>query len=354
MKIGFMSFFKDGRISGPSQSVTSLARYIRQSGLHDCSIFTSCTTEAPFYLNGEKIKALGDAELSCGEFDVFVLCGIYDVALYKFSRRLKSLGIPYVVSARGNLMLPALNKSLFKKRLAFFLYVNRFLNDCSALHFLTHEEYENSKKIPKKIILSPNGVRAQFDPEDFNIKSNEMIFIGRLDVPHKGIDVLLESVAKLRSFLKSSGWKVKLYGPDCNGGREFIEKYLKEESIDDFVSLHSAVTGEDKWAALKKAKIFVNLSRYEGQPQAVLEAMSAGCFPIVTRWNNIEEFVVGAGGSVVEMDVSEICKSIEKYVSLSERLTSEKYFSLHEAVKSSYDWEVIAQEFSKQLEEIVA
>ena len=75
---------------------------------------------------------------------------------------------------------------------------------------------------------------------------------------------------------------------------------------DDFY-YGGVVTGADKWRVLAENDVFLLPSKYEGLPMALLEAMAAGCVPVVSNVGSIATVVEdGVNGVFVnENDVAE-------------------------------------------------
>lgn len=122
------------------------------------------------------------------------------------------------------------------------------------------------KKIPIKII--PNSVRdVKLYPE---IKRENIILaVGRLNDYLKGFDLLLESIA----LLENKDWELHIAGGDEDG--DSLKEQARRLGIRDRVKFLGKVKDIDKCYA--KAGIFVIPSRSEGFPNALLEAMAAGC-----------------------------------------------------------------------------
>jgi glycosyltransferase involved in cell wall biosynthesis len=97
--------------------------------------------------------------------------------------------------------------------------------------------------------------------------------VGRL-TSQKGFDILIKSFVKLAA--KHPDWRLVIYGegPD----RAFLEKLRDDSSCGDRISLPGLTS--DVQAALGKASLFALPSRFEGYPNALLEALSAS-LPVV-------------------------------------------------------------------------
>lgn len=66
--------------------------------------------------------------------------------------------------------------------------------------------------------------------------------------------------------------------------KDYFESYIKENGLEEYVTYHGIVGGEQKRKLLKECYIFALPTRYpnEGQPISILEAMGNGMFIITT------------------------------------------------------------------------
>ena len=83
---------------------------------------------------------------------------------------------------------------------------------------------------------------------------------------------------------------------------------VKDNQIEDLISLNPEITGEDKEAELLDADIFIQTSRHEGMPMGILEAMSYGLPCIVTEGTSLKEAVncncMGWGADISVADIT--------------------------------------------------
>lgn len=75
--------------------------------------------------------------------------------------------------------------------------------------------------------------------------------------------------------------------------KAYFESYVKNNSLEDYVTYHGIVGGETKRNLLKECYIFALPTRYpnEGQPISILEAMGNGMFIITTDHAGILDIV---------------------------------------------------------------
>lgn len=126
---------------------------------------------------------------------------------------------------------------------------------------------ESGIQIPqrKEIIFNPIG--GEFSNQCL-VRENIILSVGRID-SKKGHDLLLKAWAKSQPY----GWKLWIAGEGVN--KEMYIKLAQDLQINSQVEFLGNV--KDVNALLNRAKIFVLSSRVEGFPNALCEAMLAGC-----------------------------------------------------------------------------
>jgi len=127
----------------------------------------------------------------------------------------------------------------------------------------------------------PNGIPldriercgpADNAPDSDSLRNaRRILYAGRL-VPLKNVASLLDAVALLRRITPA-------HLVLCGDGpqRAELEGRARELNITEQVRFLGHVEPETVWAHMKRAAVFVNLSRFEGCPNAVQEAMACRC-----------------------------------------------------------------------------
>jgi len=153
------------------------------------------------------------------------------------------------------------------------------------------DEYSFAPLAPRMTLLE-NGA----DVDELAIRGavekdpKTLLFVGRL-ATNKAIDDLLRACAALAA--RGTDFSLRLVGPDRNRARPELESLARSLRINGRVTFVGEVAPDQLIAEYARASIFVSASRSEGFGISVVEAMAAGCVPVV---NNIPAFRDHLGG----------------------------------------------------------
>lgn len=248
----------------------------------------------------------------------------------------------------------------WKKKLGNVLFFSRMVKHSAALHFLTDSEAKESAFWLRPSFVVGNGIdRPQLDSKLLECRGTgkklNVVFIGRLDLNHKGLDLLLEALRICQKQNLGSALQVRLFGPDVGGSAREIQERIRGYALESWVEAPGPVFGEQKTNILRNADLFVLTSRFEGHPMAVLEALSYGVPCLLTPGTNVaDEVADGGAGWRVEPDAGSIAVAIMAAVGKKNKLPS----MAREArvLAEAHSWEVVAErtlkEYSKVLENI--
>lgn len=160
---------------------------------------------------------------------------------------------------------------------------------------------------PGRIVRLPNGVETdEFLPKaDHRLHDPAtIIYVGRLH-PQKGIDVLLEAMAQLRT-MEAMVPRLVLVGDGPVG--EELRLLARRLDLADRVLFVGAT--ERVAEHLRQADIFVLPSRSEGLSNALLEAMASGLPVVATSIpGNVDVITNGRDGLLVAVDDPEALAS---------------------------------------------
>lgn len=334
------------KVSGPKNSITLLADALSTLGAF-VSVF-SVSAKKRFVFNGVEVGVFSYGRMK--DFDIIIFSGVYHYKYPIVAEYATRKGIPYGISPRSSLMITSLKRSSLKKKLFLSFYGRRFLKKSVFFHFLSREERENSLRINNNSLVCPNVLK---EAPCYNIKNKGKVigFLGRYDVDHKGLDRLMAALVLIKDDMISQGFTVEFHGPDFRGGRKYLEDFVRENSLQSFVSVGGPLFGVEKNKFFDRVSIFIHTSRYEGLPQSVMEAMARGCAIAVTRGTNMCNAVEdGRCGILLEDDPTEISQQLKGLVynfSLVEKCGVNSNFY----AKENYSSDRVARRMLEKIEE---
>lgn len=246
--------------------------------------------------------------------DVVIFHGVFYWALIRLSDFLIRNEIPYFIELHGALSMQNMQKSYVKKKVFQILFLNRSIKKAKAIIYLNHSEYCNSaiKNLNSRCIIIPNGCNISETSFISNKKDDckvELLFLGRIDIPHKGLDVLIQAIKYLNNHNKTADLHFSFFGI----GNKVDMEYLKQEmaQIGDVATYYGAVYGADKQQVFSDADIFIHTSRYEGFPMAILEALSFGLPCIISPMTNVSDIILSSDcGWITTLDPVDIAETI--------------------------------------------
>ena len=133
-------------------------------------------------------------------------------------------------------------------------------------------------------------------------------YLGRIE-PNKGMTELLEALKKCKE--EGRGFKVRFAGKEQTEG-EYLPKF--EEALGENFEYCGLVSGEAKREFLDSLDVFVMPTYFEGLPMSLLETMSYGVVPVVTKVGSIPTVVKDCenGLFVKVKDADSICEALKK------------------------------------------
>lgn len=282
--------------------------------------------------------------------DIVIFHSLYKLTYLKFSKILRKMKIPYCIEFHGGATIQNASKGKIKKYIANAIGFNNFVKKASSLIYLSNKEKELSvfKIVPDNSIIIPNGIRPRenvISRKNRNMNRKiEFIFLARIDIHHKGLDVLCDALDLLISEGYDSCIHFSFYGTE-KFGHYFTDRIKTLTMIADY---KGPVIGEEKFKAFENSDIYILTSRYEGMPVTVLEALSCGCPCLITPQTNMTDLIIKNNcGWITSINPSEIASTIKSAVS-DYKVNFEKYWDNSIIASHTYEWNSI---ISKSIED---
>jgi GalNAc-alpha-(1->4)-GalNAc-alpha-(1->3)-diNAcBac-PP-undecaprenol alpha-1,4-N-acetyl-D-galactosaminyltransferase len=204
----------------------------------------------------------------------------------------QGLGVPVVVSERNQPDRPGLGTAHRLARRLAYRKARAIVVQTDSIAAWAKARF----RVPVHVI--PNPVRldaGEARREEGDVRW--LISLGRL-THQKGFDVLIKSFAALAA--KHPNWRLAIYGEGAD--RAQLERLRAESGCENRILLPGLV--KDSAEELGRASLFVLPSRFEGYPNALLEALACGLPVIATACpgGTVEILANGAHGMLVPPD----------------------------------------------------
>ena len=278
---------------GPAFSVSRLAAALEQAGA-EVGLWApdQSAADSPLLPGGSSVQRIVGTEseaLDCfGEPDILHDNGIWLLHNHRLAVLAEKYGIPRVISARGMLEPWALGHKRLKKKVAWWLYQRRDLQQARCHIAAAKTEAENLQRLSLGIPIAtvPNGVDV---PEEWpgavglesqktvrNGRTRTALFLGRI-YPIKGLPMLIDAWARVRP----NGWRLRIAGPDEAGHQRKVESAVAAAGLGAVVFFTGPVEPEMKKSTFLDADLFVFPTHSESFGMVVAEALAHGV-PVLT------------------------------------------------------------------------
>jgi len=330
--------------------------------------------KVPLFLNRNAIRRLKESSP-----DIVHLHSAFIPEFQVLGHKLRKLGIPYVITPHGAYCVGALVHKRILKRIWLELLEKKLLNAAKMIQFLNVHELQDFRRLDLKNeslkVVIPNGVQEasnQCSEEAkrhlqklFNLPTNPqvLLFIGRLAIREKGLDLLLQGLSSYLSRStdkkgmnsRSSNSHLLLVGPTIGNSAAILNRMAKKYGISDCVHVVGPVFGSEKLLVMAGADIVIFPSRSEGLPVALIEALSVGARCIVSyKTNMAEEVLNNHAGWACELSPEGISNALfDAIEELNCRHRREELSAnAVNLVKQKYMWSSIAEEIIGYYKEI--
>jgi glycosyltransferase involved in cell wall biosynthesis len=254
----------------------------------------------------------------------------------------KLLGVPYVVTEHSTHFVSNLRSPVHR------LLTLAFMKRAAAIISVSDRSAKDIYSfVGKQPVIIPNMILV----ETFKVINGppaggvcHLGFLGGLEVPRKGLDILLKAVAPIkRDFVLHIGGRGKLM--------EEYKAMARQLGIAGNCVFYGFVPEGEVPAFMSRLHFFVSASRAEGFGMVIAEAMACGLPVVATRSGGPDDFIVPANGLLVPPeDIDKLRESLEW---MMENYTSFDKGWIKTFVNETYSPEIIVTKINDVYRSIV-
>ncbi len=256
------------------------------------------------------------------EYDLVHIHALFSYAAIPAAYWASRSGVPYIVRPLGVLNRWGMrNRRPWLKKISLSLVEKKILRGAAAVHYTSEQERSEAAQlgIGEECVVISNAVDVPIRssgviPGSFRRKHRLLadrivvLFLSRVH-PVKGLHMLLPAFARV--WTEHSRARLVVAG---NGEADYLA-HLQQEAARLEILPHilwvGFLSGEEKWAALADADIFVLPSESENFGMAAVEAMACGVPVVVTDRVGIQREIAQAqAGLVISRKTEELTKAL--------------------------------------------
>jgi len=158
----------------------------------------------------------------------------------------------------------------------------------------------------KKIVIIPNWINS-FSKVKLG-RTYDIIYCGRF-AKEKRLDRIIRIIYDVRKIFQTTRVCLLGSGEELLNLRSLIHLYKLENTIEIHPVTNSIAT------YMNRSKILILTSEFENFPLVILEAMAAGCIPIVLTFPGVEEIINFGQNGFYESTLSDLTNRIIRIIS---------------------------------------
>lgn len=271
--------------------------------------------------------------------DLIVLFSAWVLHNVRAAAAARRASIPYVLAPRGAYHPSILRRKQLLKRAWWLSFERKLLAKARGVHVFFESEREHIEALGYRgpLLVAPNGVETPQGVQWDGGTGGYLLWIGRFDSEHKGLDLLVDSMRLLPASERPT---VRLHGPDWRGGKQRLIQRIRALGLEGWVSVGDAVYREEKWDLLHRARAFVYPSRWEAFGNSVAEAISIGVPSLVTPYPFGSYLATRGGAFIADASVAELAAGIATVLSADTATVAETGAAI---VRRDFSWDSVAR-----------
>ena len=208
--------------------------------------------------------------------------------------------------------------------------------------FITVSDWLGQKVLKQRPLANVETIYNGIEPLAFTLENQKpahFLFVGRLDIEQKGVDLLLESYAIARAEATAPFPPLAIVGDGPDRG--LLEQKVLDLNLGEAVYFHGRINGREKYEMMAKSFAVVMPSRHETFGLVAVETLAVGV-PLITYEVGPLAEVVGDTDTflIPPFDTRAFARAMLKTVDLAENPAS--LSAGRRDFARQYDWDTIA------------
>jgi glycosyltransferase involved in cell wall biosynthesis len=257
--------------------------------------------------------------------------------------------VPYLLEPRGAYDPNIVTRRRVIKALWWSAAEKRMVQRSLAVHAFFSSERDHLQRLGYSgpVIVAPNGVRCPNGRSWDGGSGGYLLWMGRFDPEHKGLDLLLDAVSLVE---RGERPLLRLHGPDWRGRKSDVVEMVKARRLDAWVTIGDPIYGEEKVELLSRARAFVYPSRWEAFGNSPAEAAAMGVPVLATSYPLGVYLAERSAGIAVEPTPYALATGIRDVLAPA---AAEMGMRAREVVSKDFSWETVARSWLSQLQVLV-
>jgi glycosyltransferase involved in cell wall biosynthesis len=291
--------------------------------------------------NPEKIEVLFSPSHYVSPFlTIPRVCSIMDLGYLEFSGQFEKkvlwqLKYWTAISIFASKQILTISEATKKDIVRHYPFASKKITVTHLSHDLDKKDFEVTDKDVRRV------------KSKYSIVDDYILYIGTLK-PSKNIDGLIKAFAKIVNIERYSKFKLVIAGKK-GWLYEPLFKLVEDLDIKDKVIFTDFLPEEDKPALRKGAKVFVQISHWEGFAIDTLSALAVGLPVVVSTVGSLPEVAGDAAVVVDHENTDSIVTGIKKVLNMNQKEYN-RIVKLGTMQSKKFSWEKCAKETIKVLE----
>ena len=261
----------------------------------------------------------------------------------------RELGVPYLLAPRGAYDPKIVTRKRLLKTAWWTMFERALVRGAAAMHVFFDAERSHIQAIGHHgpLVVAPNGVDAPASRAWSGTSNGYILWLGRFDIEHKGLDLLLRGLALIPAGRRPI---LRLHGPDRSGQKAELRKLARTLDLADHLVIGPPVYGDEKWQLISGASAFAYPSRWEAFGNSAAEAIALGVPTLVTPYP-LGCYVANRGGAVVAEPTPEaLARGLERVLSSDASAMASKGAEL---IRREFNWADVSGSWLRQMKALI-